>query len=724
MDVPADLLLHDAALAATTNGIVICEVDAAADYPIRYVNAGFERLTGHRAEGILGRNCRILQGPGTDPAAIAELRAALADERPTTVTLLNYRADGRPFWNEISLSPVREGDRVSHVIGVQTDVTERRLAEEQVRFLAYHDTLTGLANRAQLQERLNEVLAQARSTGREVALLFLDLDGFKQVNDRFGHAAGDELLRQATERLAGVVRPGDLLARQGGDEFLLVLGDVASGAAARGARVAQRLAEVLRGGFLLAGETVHVSASIGISTFPGDAADARTLLQHADAAMYAAKAAGGATYRVHGEAPAGPVRATAAAPDPGADAAEVAELERILAGGLITPRFQPIVDLEDGAVVAFEALARGPEGSPLHRPDRLFAVAARAGRLGELDRACRAAAVRAGLDGGVRAPLRLFVNVEPSTLTAADDPVPAADALVVELTERALVDRPADVIAAVAALRARGMGIALDDVGADRRSLAFMPFVAPDVIKLDLRLVQDNPTAEIAAIVHAVNAEAERSGAIVLAEGIETEEHRRVALALGATHGQGWLFGRPDALPAPVAFPARPLPTRAAASPLPAGETPFGLVAAVRATRRGPKRLLLAISKHLEAQAMAHGEAAVVLATFQEARHLTDASRGRYRRLAQSAAFVGVFGVGLTEEPIPGVRGAGLDAAEPLRGEWNVVVVTPHFAAAFVGRDLGDAGPDLERRFDFCLTYDRALAVRAAAALMRRIAPR
>jgi diguanylate cyclase (GGDEF)-like protein/PAS domain S-box-containing protein len=725
MDVPPDLLLHEAALAATTNGIVISDADASGDYPIRYVNAGFERVTGYSAEDILGRNCRILQGPGTDPAAIAELRAALAGERPTTVTLLNYRSDGRPFWNEISLSPVRDGGRMTHVIGVQTDVTERRLAEEQVRFLAYHDTLTGLANRARLQERLTEQLARAQSAGSELALLFLDLDGFKQVNDRYGHAAGDELLRQATERLSGVVRPGDLLARQGGDEFLLVLGEVASGAAARGADVAERLAAALSGGFLLAGETVHVTASIGISTYPGDARDARTLLQHADGAMYAAKAAGGGTYRMHGERPANPTvtPAPAAAPDAAADAADAAELDRILAEGLIVPRFQPIVDLDDDAVVAYEALARGPEDSPLHRPDRLFAVAVRTGRLEELDRLCREAAVRAGLAGGVHAPLRLFVNVEPSALTSVD-PVAGGDAIVVELTERALVDRPAGVISAVAALREQGVGIALDDIGADRRSLAFMPFVAPDVIKLDLRLVQGNPTAEIAAIVHAVNAEAERSGAIVLAEGIETEEHRGIARALGATHGQGWLFGRPDALPDPVSVPARPLPTRAAWSPPPEGETPFGLVCAERPTRRGSKRLLLSISKHLEAQAMAHGDAAVVLSTFQEARHLTDASRGRYQRLAQSAAFVGVFGVGLPDEPVAGVRGASLDTTEPLRGEWNVVVVTPHFAAAFVGRDLGDEGPDMERRFDFCLTYDRALAVRAAAALMRRILPR
>ena len=273
---------------------------------------------------------------------------------------------------------------MTHVIGVQSDVTERRLAEEQVRFLAYHDTLTGLANRVRLQERLGETLARARSSGSQVALLFLDIDRFKQVNDRFGHAAGDELLRQATERLAGVVRPGDLLARQGGDEFLLVLDAVADGAAAHAAEVAARLADALRGGFLLAGETVHVTASIGISTYPGDAEDARTLLQHADAAMYAAKAAGGATHRAHGVAvppvPHAPVAAPAA--DRSQEARDAAELDRILAGELIRPQFQPIVDLEDdtrrrlrGARARPGGLAAAPSRSPVrgggpHGPPR------------------------------------------------------------------------------------------------------------------------------------------------------------------------------------------------------------------------------------------------------------------------------------------------------------------------------------------------------------------
>jgi hypothetical protein len=263
----------------------------------------------------------------------------------------------------------------------------------------------------------------------------------------------------------------------------------------------------------------------------------------------------------------------------------------------------------------------------------------------------------------------------------------------------------------------------LDDVGADHRSLALMPFVRPEVIKLDLRLVQENPSPAIAAIVHAVNAESERSGAVLLAEGIETVEQLEIARALGARFGQGWLFGRPVPLPescsVAASSPFAP-PLLSSAAPL----SPFDTVSARLAPRRGSKELLLAISKHLEAQVAAQGEAAVVLASFQEARHFTARSAARYQQLATHAALVGALGVGIGSEPAPGVRGAALDADDPLKGEWNVVVIGPHFAAAFVARDLGDTGcADMARRFDFCLTYDRSLAVDAARGLLARIAP-
>jgi len=629
------------------------------------------------------------------------------------------------------VSPVTEAGRLTHYVGVQLDVTERCRAEERARFLVYHDPLTGLPNRRRLQERLGQACRRAQESGHQVALLSLDVDDFKAVNQRWGHAAGDELLRQLAERLQSAVRPGDLLARQGGDEFSVVIADVEQGVAA-GAQVADRVLAELRTPLLLAGEAVPVRISVGVSALSCDAESPTALLQHADAARYAAKRAGGARRRVYAGTPDRPIVAPAAGlvtiP---ADASR--ELSAILEAGAVRSVYQPIVAIDTNATIGYEALARGPEGSPLQRPDLLFAAARETGRLAELEWACRAAALRGALAGGLRPPHTLFLNVEPSTIAT---PVPPwAEALmatarerlhvVLELTERALGERPADVLAAVPRLRAAGFAIALDDVGADPRSIALMPFLRPEVIKLDLRLVQDQPSPALASIVHAVNAEAERSGALLLAEGVETAEQEQTALALGARFGQGWRYGRPAPLPEQppaAAGAARHIVPRA---PLRAdGGTPYEVVRAHQRPRTGNKRLLYAISQHLEAQVVARSETAVLLSTFQEARHFTGATRARYRRFGQSAAFVGALGVGLPPEPLPGVRGADLRESEPPRGEWNVVVVDPHFAAAFVAKDLGDSGgDDWDRRFEFCLTYDRALAVEAARAMMQRVAP-
>jgi hypothetical protein len=295
--------------------------------------------------------------------------------------------------------------------------------------------------------------------------------------------------------------------------------------------------------------------------------------------------------------------------------------------------------------------------------------------------------------------------------------------VIVELTERALTDRPAEVLAAVAWLRERGCGIALDDVGVDERSLALMPFLAPDVIKLDMSLIQARGASPAAArVLNAVAAEAERSGAVLLAEGIETEEHLARARAIGATLGQGWLFGRPGPLPGDAPAQGAEGMSLRAHEPLPAG-TPFELIADQRRVRRGDKRLLLALSRQLEAEAIALGGEAVVLAAFQHADFFTPRSRERYETLARGAALVGALGFGLGEEPAPGVRGAGLRRDEALLREWDVAVVGPHFAGAFVARDLGDTGADSDRRFDFFVTYERELVVRAARALMARIVP-
>jgi len=407
------------------------------------------------------------------------------------------------------------------------------------------------------------------------------------------------------------------------------------------------------------------------------------------------------------------------------------ELDRILEQGLLRTVYQPIADLDSGAVVGYEALARGPEGSALERPDRLFAAARAEGRTLELEWACRAAALNGALAGGLRRPLSLFINVEPSTLRA-DIPARAIRLLelartrfpiVIELTERGLTERPAAVLSSLRRLRALGCAIALDDVGTDPRSLALIPFVRPEVIKLDLRLVQSRMTPQLADVVNAVNAEAERDTVRVLAEGIETPDHALGARALGATLGQGWLLGRP----APLGDDPRErddarLPVRDPLPPTP--PTPYEIVSAHQRPRRGDKRLLFTISRRLEARIEGSSDAAVVLVTFQDERFITRATAARYERLARRAAFVGALGTGLSEEPVPGVRGATLEAGEALAGEWSVIVLDPHFAAAFTARDLGDTGPDWERRFEFCLTYDRARVTAAARALMERIAPR
>jgi EAL domain-containing protein (putative c-di-GMP-specific phosphodiesterase class I) len=421
--------------------------------------------------------------------------------------------------------------------------------------------------------------------------------------------------------------------------------------------------------------------------------------------------------------------ATSTEPLPETDSG--AELMAALATG-IRSIYQPIVRLADRRVIAYEALARGPAGSPLELPETLFATARREGLETTLDWECWRAALRGALEGGIGPGRALFVNVEPSSAASwvpeIGDPL-LEEALerfplVVELTERALPNHTTDLIPLAEDLRRRGARIALDDVGTDPRSLALMPFLRPDVIKLDLGLLHNSPSREIAEVVHAVNAEAERTGALILAEGIETEEHLRRALALGASYGQGWLFGRPaelrpDHQPLGAGFPLR----REDAAPTSlAHRTPFEIVSERRPLRRADKELLLELSLSIERQTSNQGSAAVVISSFQEASFFTPEAAGRYARLAEDAALVAALGVGMDAEPAPGVRGVHLSADEALRAEWNLTVLGPHFGAAFVARDLGDFGPDRERRFDFALTHDRELVTEVARSMMRRLA--
>lgn len=407
-----------------------------------------------------------------------------------------------------------------------------------------------------------------------------------------------------------------------------------------------------------------------------------------------------------------------------------ASIREILERNAIEMVFQPIVTLPTGAVVGYEALARGPEGSPLRTPDRLFAAARAEGLLAELDYACQAEALRSALEAGLRRPFMLSVNIEPGVSETMPDELRALLAaaceeldVMIEVTERALTHAPAELLGRVVELRDLGCRIAVDDVGADPRSLAMMAFLQPDVIKLDKRFVQGRPDEHVAAVAHAVNAEAERTGASVLVEGIEQAEQVDAGLALGAALGQGWHFGRPGALPVASSRRLRHHPvSHARQDPMP--PTPYQLVEHHLNARVSAKHLLYAMTRHLEREAVRIGDTAVLLSTFEHSEFMTPDTRRRYVEIARRIAFCGALAMELESEPAPGVRGVALEPDNPLAAEWDVAVVSPHFAAALIACDLGDAGSDLERRFRYVLTYDRRLAVAAARSMMARIAAR
>ena len=391
--------------------------------------------------------------------------------------------------------------------------------------------------------------------------------------------------------------------------------------------------------------------------------------------------------------------------------------------------YQPVVNLESDNVIGYEALARGPANSGWASPTALVEHAAQTGLLPELDWICRAAAYRGALKAKLPAQMPLFVNIEPAT-SRTPCPTDLLEAIrqgtdrlqvVVEVTERSVASDPAALLAVVERFRDQLHRVALDDVGADADSQAMMSLIRPDVIKLDRSITQHGITPQAASVIDAVRAEADRTGALILAEGIETPEHRDSARSLGATLGQGWLLGYPSSLPDHVAAPTTSLP-RLLTPPLSA-DTPFDIVHAHSASHEATRRELLSRSKALEDQGIHATEPTVLLATFQHARFFDPATRRRYSNLAAHGILTAIYAQDLPINPAPNIRGCPLAATDPLTRQWTVIVIGSQFAGGLFAKQHNTATTDPQRTFELVTSNDRDLILAAARPLIQRLTP-
>jgi diguanylate cyclase (GGDEF)-like protein/PAS domain S-box-containing protein len=527
-----------------------------AEHRIVSVNPAFATLTGWSAEQVKGADVDALLHEPPYPPNFWQALAESPDGHWRGEVALRRR-DGRLLTalETVSIVPAGEDDSVRFVVTC-SDLTSMRQAQEQLSYLAHHDVLTGLPNRALLDERLDHELLRARRSGQGVALMFIDLDGFKTINDSLGHAAGDQLLQEVGRRLRASIRDADTAARLGGDEFLVVMSDLAHPEDA--ARLAAKLLALLAEPVDIGGRPVTVSASIGVAVYPQDGADRGTLMMAADSAMYAAKAHGRNHVSFY-------TRALASRARRRLDVEQ--GLRRAIERGELQLHYQPVVALSDGRLLAAEALLRWHriEGVQIS-PQQFVAVAEDSGLIETLglfvlDRACGQAA--AWQKAGLRLPT-LCVNVSPRQLERGDFAARLqevlqryalpADRLEIEITETALRAGEAP-LRQLQTIKSLGVHIAIDDFGTGYSSLAALKNLPLDRLKIDRSFVHDLPgDASAMAIVETIVAMSRTLCLRVTAEGIETEAQLAALRRLDCEAGQGFLLGEPvDA----VAFEAR-----------------------------------------------------------------------------------------------------------------------------------------------------------------------
>lgn len=520
---------------------------------IEYVNPAFERTTGFRADEAFGQTPRIVRSGMHDEGFYRTLWETILRGKVFRAVFTNRRKDGGIYYEEKTITPLRDarGD-ITHFVSTGKNVTERIRAQERLDYLAHYDPVTGLPNRNLLNDRLAHALRRLDHGPGRIAVMFIDLDNFKTVNDSLGHDVGDRLLKGVAETLSGAVREADTVARAGGDEFVVVLEDI--GEADPVARVAQKILDALAlRPFRLDETEISLTASIGIALAPSHGTSVDHLLKHADTAMYRAKERGRNAYRFYAAEMTARVHEHLALHTSLAKASQRGEFELY---------YQPQVSLKTGRVEAVEALLRWhhPDRG-LVMPDQFIPVLEESGlilNVGEWVLQTVCGHIQA-LQGALGYSMRVAVNVSPRQFSDPDfvenvrcmrclvrGEGACADVPEFEITENVLLGDDQATLDVLKRLRAGGVRLAIDDFGVGHSSFAYLAGFPVDTIKIDRYFMRDlmhNDT--VAQLVQAMIAMAHALGATVVAEGVETTEQRDLLARFGCDAVQGYVYSLP-----------------------------------------------------------------------------------------------------------------------------------------------------------------------------------